>query len=76
MVLLMHTMVLLGCSPMEVSINIKKALKVVITMREDFYNNVEIALQAILQSALDELEKWESPLIFYTAQDGGNGNLC
>jgi hypothetical protein len=52
MVSLMHTLALLGCSPMRVSISIRKALKVVITLREDFYNNVEIVLQAISQSAL------------------------
>jgi hypothetical protein len=75
MVSLMHTLALLGCSPMRVSIGIRKVLKVVITLREDFYNNVEIALQAISQSILDELKRGESPLIFHTAQDSGNGNL-
>jgi hypothetical protein len=76
MVSLMHTLALLGCSPMRVSISIRKVFKVVITLREDFYNSVEIALQAISHSALDELERGESPLIFHTTQDSGNGNLC
>jgi hypothetical protein len=73
---LMHTLALLGYLPMRVSIGIRKVLKVVITLREDFYNSVEIALQAISQSALNELKRGESPLIFHTAQDSGNGNLC
>jgi hypothetical protein len=64
MVSLMQTMPVLGCSPLRVSINIRKVLKVVITLGEDPHNCVEITLQAIPESALDELERRECPLIF------------
>jgi hypothetical protein len=63
----MHTLPLHGCSSLRVSINIRKALKVVITLRENPHNCVEIALQGILGFALDELERLEWPLIFDTA---------
>jgi hypothetical protein len=55
----MHTLPLHGCSSLRVSINIRKALKVVITLRENPHNCVEIALQGILGFALDELERLE-----------------
>jgi hypothetical protein len=55
MVLIMHTMPLLGSSPMRISIGIKKALKVVLTLRKDTDNCIQIALQALPEPALHEL---------------------
>jgi hypothetical protein len=57
MVSLMHNLPVFGCSPLRVSISIREALKVVITLGEDPHNCVEITLQPTPQSALDELER-------------------
>jgi hypothetical protein len=75
MISLIHALPLLSYSPMFVSIGIRKAFKVVITLREDTHSCVQIALQAIPKSILDELERRECLLVFDTTKNDGNDNL-
>jgi hypothetical protein len=57
MVSLTNTLPFLGYLLLLVSIGIRKALKVITTLREDPHNRVQIALQVIPKLALDKFER-------------------